>query len=184
MSAETRAPGWPERLLRPFAEVRAGEALTALVLATTILLILTSYYLLKVIREPLILLSGGAEVKAYAAAGQALLLIPVLRAHGAIARRVSRLKLIAIILLFVASNLDRLRGAAARTRPHRARPSTCGSEPSTTCWSPPSGASPTTSTRPSRASGCSPSSASAARSGRSPAPPWPAFSSSTSLRCI
>jgi len=105
MSATTRAPGWQERLLRPFAEVRAGEAMTALVLAATIFLILTSYYLLKVIREPLILLSGGAEVKAYAAAGQALLLIPVLRAHGAIARRVSRFKLIAIILLFVASNL-------------------------------------------------------------------------------
>jgi ATP:ADP antiporter, AAA family len=105
MSAETRAPGWPERLLRPFAEVRAGEAFTALFLTATIFLILTSYYLLKVIREPLILLSGGAEVKAYAAAGQALLLIPVLRAHGAIARRVSRMKLIAIIFLFVASNL-------------------------------------------------------------------------------
>src|SRR5215468_6338566 len=105
MSATTRAPGWPERLLRPFAEVRAGEAFTALVLMSTIFLILTSYYLLKVIREPLILLSGGAEVKAYAAAGQALLLIPVLRIHGAIARRVSRFKLIAIIFGFVASNL-------------------------------------------------------------------------------
>jgi len=105
MSAEPRAPGWPERLLRPFAEVRAGEAWTALVLTATIFLILTAYYLLKVIREPLILLSGGAEVKAYAAAGQALLLLPVLRAHGAIAQRVSRLKLIAIIFLFVASNL-------------------------------------------------------------------------------
>ena len=96
---------WPERLLRPFADVRAGEAATALVLAATIFLLLTAYYLLKVIREPLILLSGGAEVKAYAAAGQALLLIPVLRAHSAIARRVGRLKLIAIILLFVAANL-------------------------------------------------------------------------------
>ena len=105
MSAQTRAPGWPERLLRPFAEVRPGEVLTVLVLTATIFLILTAYYLLKVIREPLILLSGGAEVKAYAAAGQALLLIPVLRAHGAIAQRVSRLKLIAIIFFFVASNL-------------------------------------------------------------------------------
>src|SRR5215469_15726157 len=105
MSAETRAPGWPERLLRPFAEVKAGEAFTALVLTATIFFILTSYYLLKVIREPLILLSGGAEVKAYAAVGQALLLIPVLRAHGFIARHVSRMGLIAIILLFVASNL-------------------------------------------------------------------------------
>lgn len=102
---DPRPPGWPDRLLRPFADVRAGEAVTALVLALTIFVLLTSYYLLKVIREPLILLGGGAEVKAYAAAGQALLLIPVLKAHGAIARRVSRLKLIAIILLFVASNL-------------------------------------------------------------------------------
>ena len=96
---------WPERLLRPFAEVRAGEAVTALVLAATIFLVLTAYYLLKVIREPLILLGGGAEVKAYAAAGQALLLIPVLKVHAAIARRVGRMTLIAIILLFVAANL-------------------------------------------------------------------------------
>jgi ATP:ADP antiporter, AAA family len=102
---DPRPPGRLDRLLRPFAEVRAGEAVTALVLALTIFVLLTAYYLLKIIREPLILLSGGAEVKAYAAAGQALLLIPVLRAHGAIARRVGRLKLIAIILLFVASNL-------------------------------------------------------------------------------
>jgi AAA family ATP:ADP antiporter len=102
---EARSLPWPDRLLRPFADVRAGEAVTALVLAATIFLLLTAYYLLKVIREPLILLGGGAEVKAYAAAGQALLLIPVLRAHGAIARRVNRLTLIAIVLLFVASNL-------------------------------------------------------------------------------
>jgi len=97
--------GWPERVLRPFAEVRAGEAVTALVLAGTLFLLLTAYYLLKVIREPLILMSGGAEVKAYAAAGQALLLLPVLRLHGAVARRVGRLALIATVLLFVATTL-------------------------------------------------------------------------------
>ena len=96
---------WPERLLRPFAEVRVGEAVPALVLAGTLFLLLTAYYLLKVIREPLILMSGGAEVKAYAAAGQALLLLPVLSLHGAIARRVRRLSLIATVLLFVATNL-------------------------------------------------------------------------------
>jgi ATP:ADP antiporter, AAA family len=96
---------WPERLLRPFAEVRAGEAIPALVLAGTLFLLLTAYYLLKVIREPLILMSGGAEVKAYAAAGQAFLLLPVLRLHGAVARRVGRLALIGTVLLFVATNL-------------------------------------------------------------------------------
>jgi ATP:ADP antiporter, AAA family len=97
--------GWADRLLRPFADVRACEAASSLVLAATIFTLLTAYYLLKVIREPLILTGGGAEVKAYASAGQALLLIPVLRAHGAIARRVGRLKLIAAVLLFCASNL-------------------------------------------------------------------------------
>jgi len=102
---ERKPAGWTEVLLSAFTEVRPGEAVTALVLAGTIFLLLTAYYLLKVIREPLILLEGGAEVKAYAAAGQALLLIPVLRVHGAVARRVGRLKLIAVIFLFVASNL-------------------------------------------------------------------------------
>ena len=94
-----------ERFLRPFADVRAGEAASALLLAGTLFLLLTAYYLLKVVREPLILLSGGAEVKAYAAAGQAMLLVPVLKLHGAVARRVGRFALIATVLLFVASNL-------------------------------------------------------------------------------
>ena len=94
-----------DRLLRPFADVRACEAVSALVLAATIFTVMTAYYLLKIIREPLILTGGGAEVKSYAAAGQALLLIPVLRAHGAIARRVGRLKLIAAVFLFCAANL-------------------------------------------------------------------------------
>lgn len=94
-----------DRLLRPFADVRACEAASALVLASTILTVMTAYYLLKVIREPLILTGGGAEVKSYASAGQALLLIPVLRAHGAIARRVGRMKLIAAVFIFCATNL-------------------------------------------------------------------------------
>jgi ATP:ADP antiporter, AAA family len=94
-----------ERALRPFADVRPGEAVSALLLAATLFLLLTAYYLLKVAREPLILLSGGAEVKAYAAAGQAMLLVPVLKLHGTVARRVGRLALIAAVLLFVASNL-------------------------------------------------------------------------------
>ena len=105
LPADGRAPGALDRLLRPFAEVRAGEGASALLLAGTLFLLLAAYYLLKVIREPLILMSGGAEVKAYAAAGQALLLVPVLKFHGAVARRVGRIALIATVLLFVAANL-------------------------------------------------------------------------------
>jgi AAA family ATP:ADP antiporter len=109
-SARLAQPGLLERVLRPFADVRPGEAASALLLAGTLFLLLTAYYLLKVVREPLILLSGGAEVKAYAAAGQALLLLPVLKLHGWVARRVGRLALIATVLLFVASNLAAFAG--------------------------------------------------------------------------
>ena len=96
---------WGARLLKPFAEVRPCEVSTVLALAATIFFTLTAYYLLKVIREPLILVSHGAEVKSYAAAVQAVLLIPVLFVHGKLARRVGRLTLIASVFLFCVSNL-------------------------------------------------------------------------------
>jgi AAA family ATP:ADP antiporter len=92
-------------LLRPFAKVEPGEAVTAAVLTLTVFLLLTAYYLLKTAREPLILLHGGAEVKQYAAAGQALLLVVVVQAYSALARRVGRQTLIATVYLFFVSNL-------------------------------------------------------------------------------
>ncbi|HEY8086937.1 MAG TPA: hypothetical protein VIF09_03810 [Polyangiaceae bacterium] len=110
MSA-SRPPATPglERLLaaalRPFARVEAGEAVTAGLLTLTVFLLLTAYYLLKTAREPLILLHGGAEVKQYAAAGQALLLVVVVNAYSALARRLGRQRLIATVYLFFAANL-------------------------------------------------------------------------------
>ena len=92
-------------LLRPFAKVEAREAVSATLLTLTVFLLLTAYYLLKTAREPLILLHGGAEVKQYAAAGQALILVVVINAYGALARRVGRQALIATVYLFFASNL-------------------------------------------------------------------------------
>ena len=77
----------------------------ALTLAVTVFLLLTAYYLLKVAREPLILLGGGAEVKAYAAAGQAVLLVAVLKGYEAIASRLGRMALIAVVFSFFAANL-------------------------------------------------------------------------------
>jgi ATP:ADP antiporter, AAA family len=92
-------------LLRPFGKVEPGEAITASLMTLTVFLLLTAYYLLKTAREPLILLHGGAEVKQYAAAGQALLLVVVVRAYSALASRVGRQKLIATVYLFFVSNL-------------------------------------------------------------------------------
>jgi AAA family ATP:ADP antiporter len=92
-------------VLRPFAKVEPGEAVTAALLTLTVFLLLTAYYLLKTAREPLILLHGGAEVKQYAAAGQALILVVVVNAYSALARRVGRQRLIATVYLFFVSNL-------------------------------------------------------------------------------
>jgi ATP:ADP antiporter, AAA family len=92
-------------VLRPFAKVEPGESITAALLTVTVFLLLTAYYLLKTAREPLILLHGGAEVKQYAAAGQALILVVVVNAYSALAKRVGRQTLIATVYLFFASNL-------------------------------------------------------------------------------
>jgi AAA family ATP:ADP antiporter len=92
-------------LMRPFAVVESDEAVTAAIMTLTVFLLLTSYYILKTAREPLILLQGGAEVKSYAAAGQSVLLVPVIGAYTALARRVGRMKLLASVYLFFFSNL-------------------------------------------------------------------------------
>ena len=94
-----------DRLLSPFAEVHAGEAATALLMMLNVFLLLTAYYIIKVVREPLILAGGGAEVKSYSAAGQAVLLLALVPAYGAFASRVDRAKLITWVTLFFASNL-------------------------------------------------------------------------------
>jgi hypothetical protein len=59
----------------------------------------------KTAREPLILLHWGAETKLYIEAAQALILVGVVRAYSAIAARVGRMKLLAIVYLFFASNM-------------------------------------------------------------------------------
>ena len=83
-----------DHFLGVFAEVRAGEAPTALLLALNIFLLLAAYYLLKVIREPLVLAEGGAEVKSYAAAAIAGLLVILVPLYSALASRMSRVRLI------------------------------------------------------------------------------------------
>jgi AAA family ATP:ADP antiporter len=90
-----------DRLLGIFADVRGGEGITALLLMLNIFLLLASYYLLKTIREPLILTQpGGAEVKSYAAGAIAALLILIVPVYSAVASRVSRVKLINGVTLF------------------------------------------------------------------------------------
>jgi ATP:ADP antiporter, AAA family len=94
-----------DRILSVSSRVEAGEGLTAMLLALNVFLLLGAYYVLKTVREALILAEAGAEVKSYASAGQALLFLVVVPAYGWIASRVNRVKLISFVLLFFISNL-------------------------------------------------------------------------------
>jgi hypothetical protein len=62
-----------ERFLGMFTEVRPGEGITALLLVLNVFLILMSYYVLKPVREALILGEGSAELKSYMSAAQVVL---------------------------------------------------------------------------------------------------------------
>ena len=73
MTEQPRASGL-ERFLNLFTVVRPGEARTALLLALNVFLILMAYYILKTVREALILAEGSAELKSYLSAGQVVAL--------------------------------------------------------------------------------------------------------------
>src|SRR5689334_13549076 len=97
--------GMLERLLSPVADVRRGEAAAALLMTLTMFLVLAGYYLLKTAREMFILSEGGAEVKSYSSAGQALLLLFIVPAYSAFASRVNRTQLVQWVTVFFAANL-------------------------------------------------------------------------------
>src|SRR3954469_23260961 len=104
LAVQRLEPAGPiDRGVRALADVRAGEGLTAVLLASNVFLLFCSYYVIKPIREALILSGGGAEVKSYAAAGQALLLLVLVPAYGALADRLPRRALLnAVTAFFVA----------------------------------------------------------------------------------
>jgi AAA family ATP:ADP antiporter len=85
-SAGKRVGHTIERLLG--AEVRAGEGRLVFVFFVNLLLLLTAYYVLKVVREPLILMHGGAVSRSYARGVQAMLLIAIVPVYGLLANRV------------------------------------------------------------------------------------------------
>jgi ATP:ADP antiporter, AAA family len=89
-----------DRLLRVFGDVRAGEGATVLLMCLNVFLLLMAYYILKTVREPLILLAGGAELKSYAAAAQALTLVGYVPLYGWVAQKLPRQQFLAAVILF------------------------------------------------------------------------------------
>ena len=97
---ETQDKSGLERFLGLFAEVKSGEGATALLMALNVFILLTSYYIVKPVREALILAGGGAEIKSYAAAGQGLLLLGAVPLYALLANKFTRRKLINTVTLF------------------------------------------------------------------------------------
>ncbi len=104
MSTERERRTTPfDALLKPFGDVRGGEGARVITLLISLFLLLVSYYVIKTVREPLILASGHPELKSYGAAGQALVLMAFVPAYSWLSSRVSRTVLIpTVTAIFVA----------------------------------------------------------------------------------
>jgi AAA family ATP:ADP antiporter len=85
------------------AEVHEGEWHLVLLFFANLFLLLSAYYILKVIREPLILLGGSAVSRSYAHGLQAALLAVIIPLYSAVANRFEPDRLVKwVIGLFVA----------------------------------------------------------------------------------
>jgi AAA family ATP:ADP antiporter len=107
MTATPSAPARTllDRFLSLFAEVRGGEGVSTVLLALNVFLLLSAYYIIKPVREALILTEGSAEIKSYASAGQAILLLGVVPLYAALASRLPRRPLINAVTVFFAACL-------------------------------------------------------------------------------
>lgn len=95
-----------ERALSVVAEVRAGEGITAVLLTTNVFFLLVAYYVIKPVREGLILaMEGGAEKKSYTSAAIAIALLFAVPAYSKVASKISKHKLVVGVSLFFASHL-------------------------------------------------------------------------------
>src|SRR5690349_13123660 len=112
-----RRKSWLDRALSLFTEVYAGEGATVALMLVNIFLLLICYSVIKTVREPLILMGGGAEVRSYAAAGQAILLMGFVPAYGWFASKVDRVKLLVGVTLFFVINIELFALAVAARMP-------------------------------------------------------------------
>ena len=94
------------RALRLFADIRHGEAGKALLLALNVFLLLLAYYILKPLREALLLVDkDSAVIKSCLSGAQAVLFVFVIKAFSRLASKVPRHILITWTTSFFISNL-------------------------------------------------------------------------------
>ena len=106
-----------ERVLTLFTRVRPGEGRSALLFVLHGFLLLYSYQVVKALREAFMLTKFSAEVRAYAVALIALLLMLLVPMYTAVRRRLDGERLLRAVTAFFASNLLLFWAAAAAGLP-------------------------------------------------------------------
>ncbi|MDF3068112.1 MAG: carrier protein family protein [Polyangiaceae bacterium] len=99
-------PAWLARILRLITDVQPGEAVTALLLTANVFFLLSAYYVLKPLREALILAKdSGAEYKSYLSGAIALFLFVLVPGYGKLVDALPRIKLVIGVNLAFAAQL-------------------------------------------------------------------------------
>jgi AAA family ATP:ADP antiporter len=94
-----------ERLLTLFTRVRPGEGRSVALFMLHAFLLLFSYQIVKALREAFMLAKFSAEVRAYAVAVTALVLMVLVPVYGAVRRRLDGERLLGAVTLFFAVNM-------------------------------------------------------------------------------
>lgn len=94
-----------ERLLSLFTRIEAGEGRCVAILSLQAFALMVAYYMIRPVREALILTEGGAEFRSYAVALQAALLIVIVPLYGIATRRLDRSRLYQCVNAFFVLNL-------------------------------------------------------------------------------
>jgi ATP:ADP antiporter, AAA family len=103
MAGRRRSP--LARAIGLFPTEHPGEGKTALLLSANACLLMVCYYVLKTLREPLLLADGAAEHKSYAHAVIATVLLVIVPLYGTLYRRTDRRQLLRYVTLFFIANL-------------------------------------------------------------------------------
>lgn len=104
-AAAGRLFGRGERFLSLFTRIEAGEGRCVAILALQACTLMVAWYLIRPVREALILTEGGAEFRSYAVAVQAALLIVIIPLYGVLTRRMDRGRLYQRVNAFFVLNL-------------------------------------------------------------------------------
>src|SRR5262245_38635270 len=94
-----------ERFLGLFTRVMPGEGRCIAILTMQAFTLMLAYYLIRPVREALILTEGTAELRSYAVGVQAVLLILILPIYGQLVRRVATNRVFQVVMGFFALNL-------------------------------------------------------------------------------